>query len=192
MSQSPIRPAPRANRNFARVNRAAGTIILGLRFEDIHRVGHWLPAQSLAFLLVKDFGDPQGAPFTDVCFEPDAAVNITTASAPYTGSWLPQGGDLDEVDGPLTGCDPNGIWRLVVINTEKDDGLLNDWSLTLNGKDSPTYLWNGISASGNTNEDITSLCSDTYTVTATDDNGCTATESVFVNVNTSILVHNIC
>jgi len=77
-----------------------------------------------------------------------------------------------------------------MINESTDGQCDGSIEVTTNGGTlniSPLYLWDGMSAFGETSEDITALCSDTYSVTATDDNGCTATLSMFLDVNTSIV-----
>ena len=57
--------------------------------------------------------------------------------------------------------------------------------LTVSGGTAPyTYSWND--AGSSTTQDINSLPIGTYTVTVTDDNGCTATETVTITEPTSL------
>ncbi|WP_281756623.1 SprB repeat-containing protein, partial [Neptunitalea chrysea] len=56
--------------------------------------------------------------------------------------------------------------------------------LTVAGGTTPyTYAW----SNGATTEDLTELTAGTYNVTITDDNGCTATESVTISEPTAIV-----
>ncbi|NQY11697.1 MAG: SprB repeat-containing protein [Flavobacteriales bacterium] len=132
---------------------------------------------------LKSKANPGGTNFADVCFEPGAAANITTAASPYTGTWLPQGGDLDEVGGPLTGCDPNGDWIFRIVNGENNAGEVRDWDITLvnvvPGVPSD-YEWSSdVGGFGNpTTEDLSGLEAGNYTVTVTDERDCTATQEV--------------
>lgn len=61
------------------------------------------------------------------CFDMDAATSITTASAPFVGSFLPEdplGFDI------FNGEDPNGYWKLVVEDVANGDvGALMQFSL---------------------------------------------------------------
>ncbi|NQY11699.1 MAG: gliding motility-associated C-terminal domain-containing protein [Flavobacteriales bacterium] len=129
---------------------------------------------------LKSKANPGGTDFVEVCFEPGAASNITTAASPYTGTWLPEGGNLDAVGGPLTGCDPNGDWSFRIINGENSAGEVRDWSITLNnvGGGSSNYEWASTDGSfvDLGTEDLIGLSPGTYTVTVTDDNGCTESQ----------------
>ena len=69
-----------------------------------------------------------GDDYTDTTFDDDAADPITSGSAPFTGSWLPEG-DLNLFNGE----EAAGDWTLNVIDTwtSSDDGTLVDWTLTI-------------------------------------------------------------
>ena len=66
--------------------------------------------------------------FTDTTFDDEAAVSIISGSAPYTGSFQPEGSlaDFDLEAG-------DGTWLLVVTDDfpSADDGVLNSWSVAL-------------------------------------------------------------
>ncbi|MDQ3049698.1 MAG: SprB repeat-containing protein [Bacteroidota bacterium] len=58
-------------------------------------------------------------------------------------------------------------------------------NLTVNGGVDPySFIWNN----GSTDEDLTGLISGTYTVTVTDENGCSVTESIFIDQPTELLI----
>jgi hypothetical protein len=65
-------------------------------------------------------------------------------------------------------------------NTSSDHGLaVDDLSVTLNGVTSfYTYSW----SNGATTQDISSLTTDTYSVTVTDANGCTGSDNIFIDL----------
>jgi len=128
-------------------------------------------------LVLKAQSFPGGNTFNQVCFTPDALVNITKGSSPYTGNWIPEGGALDDPAGPFVGCNPNGYWQLQILNSTMNDGWLDEWSITLNNS-GPSIIWSGPTAFTSTSEDITGLCAGTYTVTVSDDFSCTDTQEV--------------
>ncbi|NQY07886.1 MAG: gliding motility-associated C-terminal domain-containing protein [Flavobacteriales bacterium] len=139
-------------------------------------------------LELKSASNPGGNSFSNVCFEPGAGTAITGANGAFTnGPYLPEGGNLDAANGPLTGCDPNGTWELEMVNGEMNDGVLGSWSITLNdlviGNGPPDYVWEStVGGFGNpTTEDLTHLEAGIYTVTATDDNSCTVSQEVIID-----------
>lgn len=126
-----------------------------------------------------------GDNYTDACFTPTATNSITTGTPPFTGDWQPEGSFEDIMFTII-----NGTWTLMVI----DDivgfaGVFNDWSITF-GSPNATYQWTpttGLITSAN--DPIIQLvptASATYTVTATDVYGCTATQTAAVNVISSL------
>lgn len=65
--------------------------------------------------------------FTNTTLDDDALVTIGSGTAPFTGSFQPEGRLSD-----LIGEDPNGVWRLEVTDTTLNDiGTLQNWSLLL-------------------------------------------------------------
>jgi T1SS-143 domain-containing protein len=67
-----------------------------------------------------------GDNYTNTVFDDEASTNITAGSAPFTGSFRPEG-DLSALDGE----NPNGTWTLE-INDQflwVDDGVLFNWQL---------------------------------------------------------------
>ena len=69
------------------------------------------------------------ADFAGTTFDDSACLPIddATATAPYSGSYRPQGALTD-----LFGEDPNGVWILVIQDTASgDSGRLNAWSLEI-------------------------------------------------------------
>jgi subtilisin-like proprotein convertase family protein len=68
-----------------------------------------------------------GDNYTNTTFDDEAATPITAGSAPFTGSFRPEG-SLAIFDG----INPNGLWFLEVTDDAgSDTGTLNSWSITL-------------------------------------------------------------
>ena len=73
-----------------------------------------------------------GDNYTNTVFSNSAVTNITSGSAPFTGSYKP------EQQLPV-GLEPNGTWRLNVIDDAGSDvGTLNSWSITFTAPACPT------------------------------------------------------
>jgi subtilisin-like proprotein convertase family protein len=68
--------------------------------------------------------DNGGKNFVDTVFDDEAALNISSGSAPYTGSYRPQNDELSRFDGK----DKAGTWTLRVRDLfEGDTGTLQGW-----------------------------------------------------------------
>ena len=68
-----------------------------------------------------------GDNFIVTTFDDSMTTSIDNASAPFTGTFSPEG-----MLSSLNGEDPNGAWKLVISDTFwADSGTLNSWSLTI-------------------------------------------------------------
>jgi gliding motility-associated-like protein len=81
------------------------------------------PSNNYIFLTTDNGG--YGDDYTSTCFSMDATTNITNGTAPFTGTFVPEG-DLSDFDGQ----NANGTWQLAIL----DDffyvsGTLDSWSL---------------------------------------------------------------
>ncbi len=71
--------------------------------------------------------DNSGKNFTDTVFDDEAAQNISSGTAPYTGSFRPQNDELSRFDG----MNRQGTWTLRVRDLfEGDAGTLDSWGTT--------------------------------------------------------------
>lgn len=66
--------------------------------------------------------------FVNTCFNEGAAQFIYDGTAPFTGEWKPMG----DMGVPNNGQNPNGIWKLLILDTWAfaDQGYMIDWTLT--------------------------------------------------------------
>jgi subtilisin-like proprotein convertase family protein len=76
-----------------------------------------------------------GSNFEDTVLDDEASVSITTGSAPFTGSYRPEG-SLAELIGQNIYC----TWTLEITDdTRRSSGTLNSWSLIANLADTAYY-----------------------------------------------------
>ena len=68
-------------------------------------------------VILSDENGAGGDNFTNTVFDDDASVNISAGSAPFTGSFIPDG-DLND----FNGLSSLGDWKLVITDNYNDDG----------------------------------------------------------------------
>ena len=69
-------------------------------------------------LVLSEFNGAGGQNYTNTVFGQWWNPNITTGAAPFTGTWAPQGGNLDVFDWELG----DGTWTITVIDTACANG----------------------------------------------------------------------
>lgn len=78
--------------------------------------------------LTTDNGASNADNYTNTTFDQQAGSSITTGTAPFTGTFQPEG----NLDTTLTGKPATGTWTLEVHDdTSQDGGTLNSWSLDI-------------------------------------------------------------
>ena len=78
------------------------------------------------YFIFTDVGDSSDD-FTDTTLDDEAATSITSGSAPFTGTFQPEG-SLSAFDGESA----DGVWTLQVNdNANFDGGTINSWSLEI-------------------------------------------------------------
>lgn len=77
--------------------------------------------------LTTDNGGFADAHYIDTVFDDDAPISITEGTAPYTGTFRPEGQLSD-----FNGLDPNGQWQLLMCDdNEEDVGYFDRWDLCI-------------------------------------------------------------
>ncbi len=107
---------------------------------------------------------------------------IASGAAPFTGTYAPS-----QAFSGLTGS-ANGTWGLRITDLGGQDiGTLWKWSLVLPGNSIVSYSWNpatGLNNASIANPLASPASTTTYTVTVTDNSGCTAAASTTVTIGT--------
>lgn len=121
-----------------------------------------------------------GQNYTNTCFSPNALTSITTGTAPFTGSFQPEGNWTD-----LTGATINGNWALEVSDAfgPLQVGRLNSWSITFESVNAVTYNWSpgtGLSCTDCPNPTANPGVTTSYILTANDEYGCTASDTISI------------
>ena len=124
-----------------------------------------------------------GDNFRNTCFINDPSLqNITAASPPYTGNFLPEGNWAD-----LNGSQVNGKWILRLSDAlgPLDVNVLNSWSISFNVENTPVYSWTpttGLSCSNCPNPIASPSTTTEYIARVTDDFGCVGFDTILVSV----------
>jgi gliding motility-associated-like protein len=120
-----------------------------------------------------------GINYTNTCFVVSGAPSITSGTAPFTGSYLPE-----QPFSNLSASKITGDWGLVVKDTKLNGtGLLTGWSMSFNNEF--TYSWSpatGLNTTTGPTVTANPSLTTTYTATVTDKAGCTDSKPVFVRV----------
>ncbi len=124
-----------------------------------------------------------GDNFTNTIFTMSATTAIGSVTAPFTGSFIPDG-----AFSALTG-NVNGSWQLKVADVAAvDTGRIQNWTLKVYNAipNVVTYNWNSAPAgftSGQQNPTTTPAATTAYTVSVNDLSGCAGSSTVNVTVN---------
>ena len=84
-----------------------------------------LTSPSGITLLLSSFNGTSGVNYSNCCFS-NSGGNITTANAPFTGSWQAQGGSFNIFNGHFG----DGLWTISVIDTACQSGSSGTGSWT--------------------------------------------------------------
>ena len=85
--------------------------------------------------------------YNNTCFEMSAGTDVTAGSAPFNGSYVPEG-DLANVN---NGQNADGNWQLCITDDAGgDDGTFNSWSITFGNSPATNEILVGSGINGNT------------------------------------------
>ncbi|WP_220369774.1 Ig-like domain-containing protein [Paludisphaera rhizosphaerae] len=108
------------------------TVTLNVTFPTASGLSVYLVAPNGTSLLLFSGVGGAGANFTNTTFSDSAAqsiTSVTSAQAPFTGSYRPAGGSLATTFGNMS---IDGAWTLRVVNSKTGSvGVLNSWSMSV-------------------------------------------------------------
>lgn len=124
--------------------------------------------------------------YTNTVFNASASTSITAGTAPFTGTYRPEG-SFATVSGQVL----NGNWTLKVVDDAGGDvGTLVNWSITfLLDNSVNTFAWSpssGLSSTSISNPVASPSSTTTYVLTATDLVGCSTTASTTITVSSAV------
>lgn len=135
--------------------------------------------------LTTDNGGGTGFNYTGTCFSPTAPTLITAGTPPFTGLFRPEGNF-----NTLNGGQSNGTWQLLVIDDNAFlGGQLNEWSIHFSDPNQINYSWTpttNLSCSNCPDPIVNTNNTTTYTVIATNQNGCADTAAVTITVEDTL------
>lgn len=158
------------------------------------------PANNIAVLLespdgrqleLTTYNGGLGQNYTGTCFSPTATQSIKTASAPFTGEFIPEGA-WNALDTAQT----NGTWRLLVSDNFGVNrmGLLESWSITFETENRIDYTWTPAAKVECPNCPSTRVETDTvtvYQVSLSDQYGCKKTRQILVKAEHGFPAPNV-
>lgn len=120
-------------------------------------------------------GAVSGPSLTNTCFSSAATTNITSGTSPYSGSYLPVSGSMND----FIGCDANGVWTVTITNSAFFSiGIFNSWGITFDIPEiryEGVYEWTpttGLSDALSLNPTACPESTTTYTLAVRDSNNC--------------------
>lgn len=124
----------------------------------------------------------QGDDYRNTCFTPNASLPITDGTAPFAGTFLPEG-DWNT----LQGAPINGAWTLLVSDEFDEEvfGALLSWSIQFHSVKEVTYAWSGdagLSCTDCPTPEVSTTQNATFVVSISDDYGCNRTDTVQLTV----------
>lgn len=158
------------------------SVCFNLKTYPVNNIAVWLEAPDGKLLELTTYNGGLGTDYRNTCFTPASVVPVTTASAPFSGNYRPEGNWND-----LDGSPVNGAWNLLVSDNFGINrmGLLENWSITFKAQNAFNYIWG---PAGNLS---CSSCPDpmayadqnrTYQLIVSDQYACSAARSIQVNV----------
>ena len=158
------------------------TVCIDIEHGNVGDLAIWLQAPGGQLLELSSGNGGAGTSYTQTCFSPVALLPITSASAPFTGDYQPEG-NWSSLDGsPL-----NGEWQLLVSDELLNDhnGQLLHWSIDFVNEYQQTFSWTpslNISCSNCPDPELTPLTNTQYILTVVDNYNCILMDTINVEV----------
>ncbi|MEP7265609.1 MAG: M4 family metallopeptidase, partial [Bacteroidota bacterium] len=190
----PDSPAPAV---FSSINISGATVATAVTSVIIDSLIHtWdgdlvisLVAPNGSTIVLSGNNGGSGDNYVGTTFSSSAVNAIAAGVAPFTGNFLPQ-----QSFSNLTGT-ANGTWQLKIQDVAGADvGSLYKWRITLAPNIITSYSWSpagGLSNANIANPSAAVTGNASYTVTATDAQGCSASDSILINVTQFQFLSNI-
>lgn len=143
----------------------------------------FLRAPSGQQLMLSTGNGGSGDNYKVTCFSPTASVPVVGQSAPFNGTYVPEGNW-----NALAGSAVNGDWSLVVSDAfaPAQYGKVNWWSIGFNAQNTVNYSWTNnasLSCGACGNPQAIPATSTDYILTATDSHNCIHRDTASITVN---------
>lgn len=161
------------------------SVCLNIQHNNPEDLDIYLIAPNGKFIPLTTDNGVMGTNYTNTCFTETASIRIDDpiASAPYSGSYLPEAPwkDLWDDPGPT-----NGTWSLLVYDDEfGSNGVIRDWSITFKPPYELFYDWQppqSVNCVDCPAIDVTPPQTTVFTLEVTDSYGCGALDSAEVEI----------
>jgi hypothetical protein len=127
--------------------------------------------------LSQNNGTTGGGGYNNTTFSSSASNSVTQTSN-YTNAYVRPQEPFSQLTGPA-----KGIWKLKVVNSGVLSGKISEWSIGF--ANSLSYSWTPVQGLSSPNSNATAVNTaenTTYTLTARDNRGCTASDDAYVKV----------
>ncbi|MCB9022226.1 MAG: gliding motility-associated C-terminal domain-containing protein [Chitinophagales bacterium] len=158
------------------------SVCIDVEHDTDSEVDIWLECPDGTQIELSTDNGGTGNDYNGTCFVLSGAPPVTSGTAPFAGSYLPEQPLSD-----FAGCTSNGIWYLNITDDTPGggEGSIEFASLTFACDNTPDIVWSpatGLSSTTVEDPYASPVVTTTYTVTVTDGSGCTADTTVTVTV----------
>ncbi len=158
------------------------SVCFNLQTYPVNNISVFLEAPDGSQLELTTYNGGLGTNYSQTCFSPGSNDPVTAGTAPFSGTYRPEGNWNS-----LTGAPINGTWYLRISDNFGFNrmGLFENWSMTLKATNEVTYAWSpstGLSCTDCPQPQAYPDQSQTYALIAQDRYGCEDKKEVLVEV----------
>lgn len=104
----------------------------------VNNIAVYLEAPDGKMLELTTYNGGLGSHYINTCFSPTAIPSITSGTAPFSGTYRPEGSWNSLIGAPI-----NGTWKLHVSDNFglTRIGLLKEWSMRVKARNATVYQW---------------------------------------------------